>query len=47
MKALPGVGPKLLSQFEQSGIETVEKLASLSLEELMKVPGVGEKKAKA
>ncbi|MBW1658882.1 MAG: transcription termination/antitermination protein NusA [Deltaproteobacteria bacterium] len=47
LKALPGVGPKLFSQFVQSGIETVEKLASLSLEELMKVPGVGEKKAKA
>ncbi|RTZ93114.1 MAG: transcription termination/antitermination protein NusA, partial [Deltaproteobacteria bacterium] len=43
--ALPGVGPKLLEQLTQSGIDSVEKLATLPLEEIMKVPGIGEKKA--
>ncbi len=47
LKTLPGVGPKLAEQLTAAGIVSVEKLATLSLEELTKVPGVGEKKAQA
>ncbi len=45
LKEVPGIGPKLLSQLQEAGIATVERLATIPMEELVKVPGVGEKKA--
>ncbi len=46
LKEIPGVGPSLLAELEKSGVGSVEELASISLEKLMEIPGVGEKKAR-
>ncbi len=40
---LPGVGPKLLEVLRAKGYDSVEILARLSIEELTKLKGVGEK----
>ena len=45
LEEVPGVGPKLMAELRQFGIETVEDLASMPVEKLMEVPGVGEKTA--
>ena len=42
---LPGVGPKLAEALKEAGYETVDRIARLSLEDLMQVKGVGEKTA--
>ncbi len=40
---LAGLGEKTLSKLRESGIETVEQLAQMTPEDLMKIQGVGEK----
>jgi N utilization substance protein A len=40
-----GVGPKTAEQLKQAGYDTVEKIASMSDEEVLTVPGIGEKTA--
>ena len=43
---LPGVGPKLAEKLVQARIETVQDLAKTTLESLMQIEGIGEKRAK-
>jgi transcription termination/antitermination protein NusA len=43
LSALPGVGPKTIEKMEAAGITNVEKLASMTPEQLMEIPGIGEK----
>jgi N utilization substance protein A len=45
LEKISGVGPKLLSDLQAAGILSLETLAATSLEKLMEIPGVGEKKA--
>jgi N utilization substance protein A len=40
---LAGVGPKTLEKIEAHGISSIEKLAEMTPEELMEIPGIGEK----
>jgi N utilization substance protein A len=40
---LGGVGPKTIEKIEAAGINNVEKLASMTPEQLMEIPGIGEK----
>ena len=42
---LKGVGDSLRGKLEEAGIDSVEELSEYSLEELKKIPGVGEKTA--
>ncbi len=42
---ITGVGPKLAEELIKQGFDTVKKIASSSIEELVKVPGVGKKTA--
>lgn len=42
---LPGVGEKTLQCFKDAGITSAADLAKMSLEDLMKIKGIGEKKA--
>jgi len=44
---LQGVGEKLKEKLVSAGIESVQDLAKTSLKELMKIEGVGEKKARS
>ncbi len=47
LKDVPGIGPKLQDELEKAGIASAEELAAVSVEKLMELPGVGEKKARA
>jgi N utilization substance protein A len=40
---LKGVGPKTIEKIEVHGISSIEKLADMTPEQLMEVPGIGEK----
>src|ERR1700760_4539063 len=40
---LAGVGPKTIEKIEAAGITNVEKLAGMTPEQLMEIPGIGEK----
>jgi N utilization substance protein A len=40
---LQGVGPKTIEKIEAHGITSVEKLADMTPEQLMEIPGIGEK----
>jgi transcription termination/antitermination protein NusA len=40
---LSGVGPKTIEKIEAAGISSLEKLASMTPEQLMEIPGIGEK----
>jgi N utilization substance protein A len=43
LTALAGVGAKTIEKMEAAGISNVEKLASMTPEQLMEIPGIGEK----
>src|SRR6516165_4120419 len=43
LTALAGVGAKTIEKMEAAGINSVEKLASMTPEQLMEIPGIGEK----
>jgi N utilization substance protein A len=43
LSALKGLGPKTLEKIEAQGISTVEQLAEMTPEQLMEIPGIGEK----
>src|SRR6202158_5571280 len=40
---LHGLGPKTIEKIESHGISTIEKLADMTPEQLMEIPGIGEK----
>ncbi len=40
---LQGVGPKTIEKIEAHGISSIEKLADMTPEQLMEIPGIGEK----
>jgi N utilization substance protein A len=40
---LAGVGPKTIEKLEEAGITSLEKLAGMTPEQLMEIPGIGEK----
>src|ERR1700745_887346 len=43
LTVLAGVGPKTIEKIEAAGINNVEKLAGMTPEQLMEIPGIGEK----
>jgi len=43
LTSLAGVGAKTIEKMEAAGITSVEKLASMTPEQLMEIPGIGEK----
>ena len=43
LTVLAGIGPKTIEKIEAAGISTLEKLASMTPEQLMEIPGIGEK----
>ena len=43
LSELKGVGPKTLEKLEAHGISSVERLADMSAEQLLEIPGIGEK----
>src|SRR6202051_206000 len=43
LSVLAGVGPKTIEKIEAAGIANLEKLASMTPEQLMEIPGIGEK----
>src|SRR5262249_15772780 len=43
LTVLAGVGPKTIEKIEAAGITNVEKLAGMTQEQLMEIPGIGEK----
>src|SRR5438034_1877850 len=43
LTALAGVGPKTIEKIEAAGITSLEKLAGMTPEQLMEIPGIGEK----
>src|SRR5277367_416173 len=43
LTALAGVGPKTIEKIEAAGITNVEKLAGMTPDQLMEIPGIGEK----
>src|SRR5213080_4664509 len=43
LTSLAGVGAKTIEKIEAAGINSVEKLASMTPEQLMEIPGIGEK----
>src|ERR1700738_1685264 len=43
LTALAGVGPKTIEKIEAAGITNVENLAGMTPEQLMEIPGIGEK----
>jgi len=43
LTVLAGVGPKTIEKIEAAGITSLEKLASMTPEQLMEIPGIGEK----
>src|SRR5271154_4128966 len=46
LTALAGVGAKTIEKIEAAGIANVEKLAGMTPEQLMEIPGIGKKRAK-
>jgi len=40
---LKGIGPKTIGKIEGHGVTTIEKLADMTPEQLMEIPGIGEK----
>ena len=45
LTSIEGVGPKTAEQLKQAGYDTIEKIAAMSDEEILAVPGIGEKTA--
>ena len=45
ISSLDGVGPKTRGLLEESGLDSIEKIAASSVEELTKIKGIGEKTA--
>jgi transcription antitermination factor NusA-like protein len=45
LTSIEGVGPKTAEQLMEAGYDTVEKIAAMSDEEILAVPGIGEKTA--
>lgn len=45
LTSIEGVGPKTAEMLREAGYDTVEKIASMSDEEILAVPGIGEKTA--
>lgn len=45
LEELPGVGEKMLTNLKSSGFNTVEDIIKAHVEDLLKVKGIGEKKA--
>ena len=43
LTVLAGVGPKTIEKIEAAGINSLEKLAGMTPEQLMEIPGIGEK----
>jgi N utilization substance protein A len=43
LTSLAGVGPKTIEKLEEAGITSLEKLAGMTPEQLMEIPGIGEK----
>ncbi|HKW63472.1 MAG TPA: transcription termination factor NusA [Candidatus Acidoferrum sp.] len=43
LTSLAGIGAKTIEKMEAAGINSVEKLASMTPEQLMEIPGIGEK----
>src|SRR5256885_15056704 len=43
LTVLAEVGPKTIEKFEAAGITSLEKLARMTPEQLMEIPGIGEK----
>ena len=43
LTVLAGIGPKTIEKIEAAGITNLEKLASMTPEQLMEIPGIGEK----
>ena len=42
---LPGIGPKTAEKLQEAGIETIEQLSEMSIEEIAEIPGLGKKSA--
>ncbi len=45
LTGIEGIGPRTAEQLRQAGYDTVEKIAAMSDEEILAVPGIGEKTA--
>jgi len=43
LSELKGVGPRTIEKIEAHGVTTIEKLADMTPEQLMEIPGIGEK----
>ena len=43
LSELSGVGPKTIGKLESHGITSIEKLADMTPEQLLEIPGIGEK----
>src|SRR6516225_7494857 len=43
LTVLAGVGPKTIAKLEEAGIASLEKLAGMTPEQLLEIPGIGEK----
>jgi N utilization substance protein A len=43
LTVLEGVGPKTIEKIEAAGITSLEKLAGMTPEQLLEIPGIGEK----
>jgi transcription termination/antitermination protein NusA len=43
LSVLEGVGPKTIEKLEAAGVTSVEKLADMTPEQLIEIPGIGEK----
>src|SRR5713226_8006433 len=43
LTSLAGVGPKTIEKIEAAGITSIEKLADMTPEQLVEIPGIGEK----
>ncbi|MBZ5501660.1 MAG: transcription termination factor NusA [Acidobacteriia bacterium] len=43
LSVLQGVGPKTIEKLEAAGVTSVEKLADMTPEQLIEIPGIGEK----
>jgi N utilization substance protein A len=43
LEELAGVGPKTIERLQEHGISAIERLADMTPEQLMEIPGIGEK----
>ena len=43
LSVLQGVGPKTIEKLEAAGVTSIEKLADMTPEQLIEIPGIGEK----